>query len=170
MEANVRDILSDQTTQRITSLVSESKTHKTPYYLNKVFAEIRSNGTTHLTAVDRHGTVASVTSTINLEWGCKHMDKATGIILNNELDDFSIPNVRNSFGLPPSRTNYAAAGKRPLSSATPVILERDGQVLMALGGAGGSRITTAVVEVCAPAPFLSPGLLTVCKRPHPRRF
>lgn len=91
--------------------------------------------------------VVSATSTVNLEWGCKKMCPVTGIILNNEVDDFSIPVANNSFGLPPSSANFIFGGKRPLSSAAPVILERDGKVLLALGGAGGSRIITSVAEV-----------------------
>lgn len=95
--------------------------------------------------MDRNLTVA-VTSTVNLEWGCRHMDPATGVILNNELDDFSIPHRKNSFGLPPSEVNYIKPGKRPLSSSAPVILEHQGQVLLTVGAAGGSRIITAVAE------------------------
>lgn len=106
-----------------------------------------SHGTTHVTVMDRFGMAVSVTSTVNLEWGCRYMDERTGIILNNELDDFSIPHTNNSFGLPPSIANFISPGKRPLSSSSPLILERDGQVVLALGAAGGSRIITAVADV-----------------------
>lgn len=91
--------------------------------------------------------VASATSTVNLEWGCRYMDSESGIIINNELDDFSIPHANNSFGLPPSRANFIAPLKRPLSSAAPAIFEKDGSVVLAVGGAGGSRIITAVAQV-----------------------
>lgn len=62
---------------------------------------------------------------------------STGIILNDELDDFSIPNHKNSYGIPPSPANYISPGKRPLSSMTPaVITSPDGDVCLVLGAAG----------------------------------
>jgi len=76
------------------------------------------------------------------------MDPVTGVILNDELDDFSRPGMPNFFGFPPSPYNYPAAGKRPVSSTAPTILERpDGTFLMAVGGSGGSRIFPSVTQV-----------------------
>lgn len=74
------------------------------------------------------------------------MEPVTGIILNNEMDDFSIPNADNSFGLPPSEANFIAPGKRPLSSAAPTMVFRDGHLAIVIGGAGGSRIVTAIAQ------------------------
>ncbi len=105
------------------------------------------HGTTHVSAADKEGFVASATSTINLEWGCRLMEPITGIILNNEMDDFSIPNADNSFGLPPSEANYIAPGKRPLSSAAPTLVFNNGDLSIVIGGAGGSRIVTAIAQV-----------------------
>jgi gamma-glutamyltranspeptidase / glutathione hydrolase len=72
----------------------------------------------------------------------------TGIIMNNEMDDFSIPNANNSFGFVPSPANFIRPGKRPLSSMSPLIIEFEvnGTLHSVLGGAGGSRIITATVQ------------------------
>lgn len=145
----VAKIVSDERAAAIVPRIDPLKTHSAKYYFGKgdkvAFAE--SHGTTHVTVMDRFGMAVSVTSTVNLEWGCRYMDERTGIILNNELDDFSIPHTNNSFGLPPSIANFISPGKRPLSSSSPLILERDGQVVLALGAAGGSRIITAVADM-----------------------
>jgi gamma-glutamyltranspeptidase/glutathione hydrolase len=70
-----------------------------------------------------------------------------GIILNNEMNDFSIPNVTNAFGYVPSPINFIRPGKRPLSSITPVIVEYpDGSLYISIGAAGGSRIPTATIQ------------------------
>jgi gamma-glutamyltranspeptidase/glutathione hydrolase len=73
--------------------------------------------------------------------------KLAGIILNNEMNDFSIPNVTNAFGFVPSPMNFIRPGKRPLSSITPVIAEYpDGSLYISTGAAGGSRIITATIQ------------------------
>eukprot|EP00835_Amoeboradix_gromovi_P000500 NODE_17_length_41373_cov_0.337016.p24 type:complete len:163 gc:universal NODE_17_length_41373_cov_0.337016:26603-27091(+) len=74
------------------------------------------------------------------------MEPATGIILNDQLDDFSIPNRSNYFGLKPSVANYIAPGKRPQSSTAPTFLWKNGKLVLNIGGSGGSRIGTAVLQ------------------------
>jgi gamma-glutamyltranspeptidase len=95
--------------------------------------------------VDEGGLAVAITSTVNLYFGSFVM--AGGIVLNDEMDDFSSPDRSNSFGYPPSVPNFIAAGKRPLSSMTPAIAERNGQLRLVLGGSGGSRIITGVIQV-----------------------
>ena len=86
---------------------------------------------------------------INCSFGCWVQGKRTGIIYNNEMDDFSKPTDDNLFELPPSPLNFIEPGKRPVSSMSPLFLTNlDGEITHAIGGAGGSMITTQVVDVC----------------------
>lgn len=103
--------------------------------------------TTHLTAVDPHGNWVAVTATINTSFGSKVIVPGTGVVLNNELDDFSIaPGTPNAYGLLGAEANAVAAGKRPLSSMSPTIVLRDGRPVLTLGAAGGPTIITQVVQ------------------------
>ncbi|RUS29961.1 gamma-glutamyltranspeptidase [Jimgerdemannia flammicorona] len=126
--------------------LTDDKTHPSEYY-NPRFDVIETHGTTHLSSVDENDLSVSLTSTVNLPFGSKVLDPVTGVILNDEMDDFSIPGVPNAFGLYPSKFNYVAPGKRPLSSSVPTIIECDSKFEMALGAAGGSRIVTATLAV-----------------------
>lgn len=105
--------------------------------------------TTHLTTADREGNVVALTQTINTTFGCKMIVPGTGVVLNNELDDFSIaPGVRNAFGLLGSEANLIAPGKRPLSSMSPtIVVDRAGEPKLTGGAAGGPKIITAVLQL-----------------------
>ncbi|AWB35663.1 gamma-glutamyltransferase [Orrella marina] len=111
-------------------------------------APAQGTETTHLSAVDRWGNMVSLTTTLNLNFGSGWMAPGTGVLLNNEMDDFSSkPGVANAFGLIGSDANRIEPGKRPLSSMTPVIVFRDGQPAFATGTPGGARIITMVLQV-----------------------
>ena len=104
--------------------------------------------TTHYSVIDRHGNVVSNTYTLNLAYGTGIVVPGTGILLNNEMDDFSAkPGVPNSYGLIGGVANAIEAGKRPLSSMTPTIVFKDGKPLLVTGSPGGSRIITTVLQV-----------------------
>jgi gamma-glutamyltranspeptidase/glutathione hydrolase len=101
--------------------------------------------TTHFSIVDQAGNAVSMTYTLNLSYGARVVAAGTGVILNDEMDDFTAKlNVPNSFGLIQGQANSIAPGKRPLSSMTPTIVTRDGKPVVVLGTPGGSTITTAV--------------------------
>jgi len=105
------------------------------------------SNTTHYSIVDRWGNAAAVTYTLNDWFGAKVMVPTTGVLLNNEMDDFTVkPGVPNLYGLVQGATNAIAPGKRPLSSMSPTIVTQDGKPLLVLGTPGGSRIITAVLQ------------------------
>jgi gamma-glutamyltranspeptidase/glutathione hydrolase len=102
--------------------------------------------TMHLAAADREGNWVAITATINTAFGSKVIVPGTGVVLNNQMDDFSIaPGVPNTFGLVGAEANAVAPGKRPLSSMSPTIVLRDGRPVLTLGAAGGPTIITQVV-------------------------
>jgi gamma-glutamyltranspeptidase/glutathione hydrolase len=102
--------------------------------------------TTHIAAADAEGNWVAITATVNTAFGSKVIVPGTGVLLNNQMDDFSIqPGVPNAFGLVGAEANAIAPGKRPLSSMSPTIVLRHGQPLMTVGAAGGPRIITQVV-------------------------
>jgi gamma-glutamyltranspeptidase/glutathione hydrolase len=102
--------------------------------------------TTHFSVADAEGNWVACTATINTWFGSKVVIPGTGVVMNNEMDDFSTqPGVPNAFGLVGAEANAVAPGKRPLSSMTPTIVIRDGKPVLALGGAGGPRIISAVL-------------------------
>lgn len=105
------------------------------------------SNTTHYSVIDRWGNAVSVTYTLNDWFGAKVTAAGTGVLLNNEMDDFTAkPGVPNLYGLVQGEANAIAPGKRPLSSMTPTIVTRGGQPLLVLGTPGGSRIITAVLH------------------------
>ena len=103
--------------------------------------------TTHYSVVDDEGNAVAVTYTLNGSFGAAVMAPGTGFLLNNEMDDFTVkPGAPNLFGLVQGTANAIAPGKRPLSSMSPAIVEKDGRPVLVLGSPGGPRITTAVLE------------------------
>lgn len=106
-----------------------------------------SDQTTHFSVMDRMGNVVSCTYTLNLNFGSGIVARGTGVLLNNEMDDFvAKPGVPNAFGLLGGDANAVEPGKRPLSSMTPVIVLKDGNAWLATGSPGGSRIITTVLQ------------------------
>jgi gamma-glutamyltranspeptidase / glutathione hydrolase len=98
-------------------------------------------GTSHLCVVDRDGNAVALTTTINHYYGAKVVAERTGIVLNNEVDDFAIaPETANLFGLVQAETNLVGPGKRPLSSMSPTLVFEGDRLVGCFGGSGGPRI------------------------------
>ncbi len=106
-----------------------------------------SDQTTHFSVVDSEGNAVAVTYTLNTNFGTGIVAEGTGILLNNQMDDFSAkPGTANVYGLIGGEANAIAPHKRPLSSMTPTIIVRDNQPILVTGSPGGSRIITTVLQ------------------------
>ena len=111
-------------------------------------AEFEGRNTTHFSVIDRDGNAVSNTYTLNFSYGLGLVAEGTGVLLNNELDDFtSKPGTANAYGLVGYNANLPGPGKRPLSSMTPTIVMKDGKPFLITGSPGGSRIISAVLQV-----------------------
>ena len=111
------------------------------------FKDNESIETTHFSVADRNGNVVSSTYTLNSTFGSGVIIEGTGILMNNEMDDFSAaPGIPNQFGLLGSKANEIQPKKRPLSSMTPTIVMKNDQLFFTTGSPGGSRIISAVLQ------------------------
>lgn len=112
------------------------------------FDVYESDQTTHYCVTDKNGNAVSITYTLNSGFGNKCVVAGAGFLLNNEMDDFSAkPGAPNQYGLVGNEANAVAPGKRMLSSMTPTIVLKDGKPFLLLGGRGGSKIITGVIQV-----------------------
>ncbi|TPX08104.1 uncharacterized protein E0L32_010171 [Thyridium curvatum] len=140
-------ILSDAAAKEIRSKISDTETHNVSYYDPSGLESLETPGTSHVVTADASGMAVSLTTTVNLLFGSQLMVPETGVIMNNEMNDFSIPGSSNAFGYVPSPANFIRPGKRPLSSISPTIVETsDGKLYLVVGAAGGSRIITATIQ------------------------
>jgi len=126
--------------------IEDDKTYNDPEHYNGGYTK-PDHGTSHMSIMTKDAAI-SLTTTINLSFGSKLRGRRTGIMYNNEMDDFSYPGITNAFGVEPSPSNYAKPGKRPQSSMCPTILfdSVTKKPVMTLGGAGGTKITTASMQ------------------------
>jgi gamma-glutamyltranspeptidase/glutathione hydrolase len=110
--------------------------------------DVEGRNTTHFSVIDKDGNAVSNTYTLNFSYGLGLVADGTGVMLNNELDDFTAkPGTANAYGLVGFAANLPGPGKRPLSSMTPTIVLKDGKPFLITGSPGGSRIITAVLQV-----------------------
>jgi gamma-glutamyltranspeptidase / glutathione hydrolase len=123
--------------------------------------------TTHISVADAMGNWVSMTTTINTSFGSKVVVPGTGVVMNNQMDDFAAqPNVPNLFGLVGSEANRIEPGKRPLSSMSPTLVLKDGKPMMAIGAAGGSMIISQVAQAILNHLLLGQPLLEAIATPR----
>ncbi|KAJ9640240.1 hypothetical protein H2204_003465 [Knufia peltigerae] len=141
------EMLNARTAAEIRSKISDSHTLNISAYDPSGIESLETPGTSHVVTADASGLAISLTTTVNLLFGSNLMVPETGVIMNNEMNDFSIPGSSNAFGYIPSPSNYIRPGKRPLSSISPAIVEfPNGTLYYVTGAAGGSRIITATIQ------------------------
>ncbi|KAI1410021.1 gamma-glutamyltranspeptidase [Hypoxylon sp. FL1857] len=149
-------MLDPENAESIRKRIRDDRTQPVENYDPKRVYTPEDHGTSHISTADGSGMAVSSTTTVNLLFGSLLMVPETGVVLNDEMNDFSIPGFHNEFGYAPSPANYVRAGKRPLSSITPVIVERPNPdpnysslpLLVAVAGAaGGSRIISSTTQV-----------------------
>src|SRR5215472_355038 len=139
---DIQKLLSDSNIQQLRERALHPKPQPAP-------AEAaHDHGTSNLLVVDKDGNVVALTTTINTVFGAKVSVPALGIILNDEMDDFAVaPGVPNAYRLEGELANQVRAGKRPLSSMTPIIVSKKGLPVMTTGGSGGPTIISGVLQV-----------------------
>lgn len=127
--------------------IDSDRTYGPKHYSNRISSSRLEDGTSHISILDSNGTAVSMTSTINLPFGAGLVSSSTGILFNDQMDAFTTSLTRtNAFGLYPSNENRVEGGKRPISSMSPTILIRDGEVYMVIGGSGGPKAVSGVLQ------------------------
>lgn len=160
------DILTHEWARRVAEHVSDSHTLANWTEYDPSYEPNDPHGTAHFSVIDENGMAVSLTTTVNLYFGGMIADPVTGVIINSEMDDFSLPDRGNAYELRPSIYNFVAPGKRPLSSTAPTIISYDGEVELVIGAAGGSRIVTAVLQAIVRTYIYGESLLRTIARPR----
>lgn len=144
----VKQLTDKDYAQKIASQIALNKTTPSTEIKPGNLAPYESDQTTHFSVVDKWGNAVSNTYTLNFSYGSGLVAKGTGILLNNEMDDFSAkPGTPNGYGLVGGDANAVEGNKRPLSSMSPTIVMKDGKPFLVTGSPGGSRIITTTLQI-----------------------
>ncbi|KAJ6776909.1 GAMMA GLUTAMYL TRANSPEPTIDASE [Salix koriyanagi] len=141
----VSDMLSPKFAETLKKTIYDNMTFDPRYYGGR-WNQIHDHGTSHVSIVDIERNAVSMTNTVNAYFGSNILSPSTGILLNNEMDDFSIP-MNNGNVPPPAPPNFIRPGKRPLSSMTPTIILKDEKLRAVVGASGGAMIIAGTTEV-----------------------
>ncbi|KAB1199976.1 Gamma-glutamyltranspeptidase 2 [Morella rubra] len=140
------DMLSPKFAKELKKTIYDNMTFDPDHYGGR-WNQIHDHGTSHISIVDRERNAISMTTTVNSYFGSQILSPSTGLVLNNEMGDFSIP-MNVSAGLPPpAPSNFISPGKRPLSSMTPTIVLKDEHLKAVVGASGGGMIIAGTAEV-----------------------
>ncbi|KAK4417256.1 Glutathione hydrolase 1 [Sesamum alatum] len=142
----VKDMLSKDFAAGLRKSIFDNRTFNASHYGGR-WNQIDDHGTSHISIVDRERNAVSMTTTINGYFGSKFLSPRTGILLNNEMDDFSMPTNTSENVPPPAPANFIHPGKRPLSSMTPAIVLKGAELKAVVGASGGSLIIAGTTEV-----------------------
>ncbi len=141
----IKQLTSDSYLKTLASKISSGKSVAVESMKN---VTVESLQTTHFSVMDDKGNTVAMTVTLNGSYGSGIVSDKFGIVMNNEMDDFTTrPGEANQFGLIQGQSNSVAPGKRPISSMSPTIVEKDGRTVLSLGAPGGPRIISAVLQV-----------------------
>lgn len=141
-------LLSKDYAAKLRAAIDPAKARRAADIVPLIAVPREGDNTTHFSVVDADGNAVANTYTLNFGYGLGMVAEGTGVLLNNELDDFtSAHGAANAFGLVGFAANLPGANKRPLSSMSPTILLKDGKVVLVTGSPGGSRIISAVLQV-----------------------
>ncbi|VFQ68094.1 unnamed protein product [Cuscuta campestris] len=146
VSSTISDMLSPSFAKRIRRRIYDNTTFPSKYYMPR-WSQLQDHGTSNFCIVDGDRNAVSMTTSINFAFGAGVMSPSTGILLNDEMGDFSIPTEVSPDTLPPSPANFISPNKRPLSSMTPIIILKDNQLAGVIGGSGGINIIAAVTQV-----------------------
>ncbi|WP_347331240.1 gamma-glutamyltransferase [Marinimicrobium locisalis] len=164
-----KGLISDAYANTLRARVSLKETSSVPDHSTppKAQEELFGKHTTHIATADQEGNWVAITSTVNTNFGSKVVVPGTGVVLNNQMDDFSAqPGEPNAYGLIGAEANSIAPGKRPLSSMSPTVLTRDGKPVLTLGAAGGPTIITQVLQTLVNHIDLGMGLEDAMRMPR----
>ncbi|XP_025200868.1 glutathione hydrolase 1 proenzyme-like [Melanaphis sacchari] len=160
-------VKSDSYIKSIRNKILDDFTSSDPRYYGGDFYTPEDHGTANIVVTDSMGNVVVCTSTINTFFGSGFVSPSTGIIFNNQMNDFSTPGVTNFYGIPSSPANYIKPGKRPMSSMCPTVFTDDnGDFVLGAGAAGGSKITLTTAYMAAHKLWYNNTLKEVLDKPR----